>query len=107
MVNWENIRTGTMILNEFQDKIKSLCEEYENKLAGACPENISSLFGDQILFQPRLQINSQHNITENEAKNNGFINAGYPIGEDYVFFKKCVNGVDVICVIPKEVRNEE
>lgn len=43
MINYEHIKAGIAVINEFRKELKALCEKYQAKLNDACPEDIEEM----------------------------------------------------------------
>lgn len=107
MINYKNIYAGAAVLNEFKDKLKTLCGEYEAKLAAVCPENISDeLWNEesQTLCPINIHISGRNGrITKDEITENSFvyIHSSGICNVDY--YEKEVNGISVVCSIERDV----
>ncbi len=103
MINYKNLYAGSMVLNEFKDKLKALCDEYTRKRDEACPENYASGLWDegcQCLRSIRIQFSAEENgITVDELVSENFIYQSSNDTSDY--YEKNINGIKNICSVKK------
>lgn len=100
----KDIYAGTMVLNEFKEKLKALCGEYTRKRAEACPENYASDLWDersQNLTSVWIQFSAKENgITIDELVSEGFVCRSTDTGD---YYEKMIDGVEVVCSVDREV----
>lgn len=100
----KDIYAGTMVLNEFKEKLKALCDEYTQKRAEACPENYASDLWDersQNVTSVWIQFSAKENgVTIGELVSEGFVCRSTDTGD---YYKKMIDGVEVVCSVDREV----
>lgn len=100
----KDIYAGTMVLNEFKEKLKVLCDEYTRKRAEVCPENYAyDLWDekDQTVKCVRIQFSAKENgVTIDELVSEGFVCRSTDT-EDY--YEKMIDSVEVVCSVDREV----
>lgn len=100
----KDIYAGTMVLNEFKEKLKALCSEYTQKRAEACPENYASDLWDekdQTVKCVRIQFSAKENgVTIDELVSEGFVCRSTDTGD---YYEKMIDGVEVVCSVDREV----
>lgn len=100
----KDIYAGTMVLNEFKEKLKVLCGEYTWKRAEACPENYASDLWDersQNVTSVWIQFSAKENgVTIDELVSEGFVCRSTDTGD---YYEKMIDGVEVVCSVDREV----
>lgn len=100
----KDIYAGTMVLNEFKEKLKVLCDEYTGKRAEACPENYASDLWDersQNVTSVWIQFSAKENgVTIDELVSEGFVCRSTDTGD---YYEKMIDGVEVVCSVDREV----
>lgn len=100
----KDIYAGTMVLNEFKEKLKALCGEYTRKRAEACPENYASDLWDekdQTVKCVRIQFSEKENgVTIDELVSEGFVCRSTDTGD---YYEKMIGSVEVVCSVDREV----
>lgn len=100
----KDIYAGTMVLNEFKEKLKALCDEYTGKRAEACPENYASDLWDersQNVTSVWIQFSAKENgVTIDELVSEGFVCRSTDTGD---YYEKMIDGVEVVCSVDREV----
>ena len=100
----KDIYAGTMVLNEFKEKLKALCSEYTQKRAEVCPENYASDLWDersQNVTSVWIQISAKENgVTVDELVSEGFVCRSTDTGD---YYEKMIDGVEVVCSVDREV----
>ncbi len=106
MINYKSLYAGVMVLNEFKDKLKALCDEYTQKRAEACPENYAS----DSLWDKRSQTvggiwiqfsAKDNNVTADELAAEGFVYKRTYDTTDY--YEKEIDGIEIVCTFDREV----
>ena len=114
MINFDHINAGVEVINEFIKRLEELCVEYDKKLAEACPENISDMIhlldtARRCCIRIQLTNNGYHDsdihYTEDELVTNGF--EVDRTEESTIWFKKEINGVNIVCPIHIKENSEE
>lgn len=103
MINNKNLYAGAMVLNEFKEKLKSLCGEYTQKLNEACPENIAKLWDEccqSVRFIKILFVAEDNHVTLDELVSEGFVCRSTDTGD---YYEKMIDGVEVVCSVDREV----
>lgn len=103
MINYEHIKTGIAVINEFRKELKVLCEEYQQKLDGVCPENISksiSRIADNRPYIHLVDISPEGHYTKDEIIEEGF-ELKYDEGERSLY-SDIFNCVEVVCTVHNE-----
>lgn len=100
----KDIYAGTMVLNEFKEKLKVLCSEYTPKRAEVCPENYASDLWDekdQTVKCVRIQFSAKENgVTIDELVSEGFVCRSTDTGD---YYEKMIGGVEVVCSVDRDV----
>lgn len=100
----KDLYAGAMVLNEFKEKLKVLCDEYTRKRAEACPENYASDLWDekdQTVECVRIQFSAKENgVTIDELVSEGFVCRSTDTGD---YYEKMIGGVEVVCSVDREV----
>ena len=96
-INYDRIKAGTAVINEFDKKLRVLCEEYQQKLSEACPEDIHYCIGDAA--KPRYCIQLRYNTLE-EALGDGFGNV-HEADNGSLHLSKEVDGMKIVTVVYK------
>lgn len=100
----KDIYAGTMVLNEFKEKLKALCSEYTQKRAEVCPENYASDLWDekdQTVKCVRIQFSAKENgVTIDELVSEGFVCRSTDTGD---YYEKMIDGIEVVCSVDREV----
>ena len=104
-INYDHIKAGTAVINEFDKRLKALCEEYQQKLSDACPEDICHCIGDAA--KPRYCIQLRYNTLEyntlEEALEDGFGNVcESDNGRLHLYLN--VDGMKIVTVVDKKGR---
>ena len=114
MINFDHINAGVEVINEFSKRLEELCAAYDKKLAEACPENICDMinifriirrFGIRIQLTNNGYHDSDIHYTEDELITNGF--EVDRTEESTIWFKKEINGVNIVCPIHIKENSEE
>ena len=96
-INYDHIKAGAAVINEFDKRLKALCEEYQQKLSDACPEDICHCIGDAA--KPRYCIQLRYNTLE-EALGDGFGNV-CESDNGRLHLSKEVDGMKIVTVVYK------
>ena len=100
----KDLYAGTMVLNEFKEKLKVLCDEYTRKRAEACPENYASDLWDekdQTVECVRIQFSAKENgVTIDELVSEGFVCRSTDTGD---YYEKMIGSVEVVFSVDREV----
>lgn len=97
-INYDHIKAGTAVINEFDKRLKALCEEYQQKLSDACPEDIHHCIGD-VTTKSRRCIQLHYNTLE-EALEDGFGNVSDT--DDALHLSREVDGMKIVTVVGKK-----
>lgn len=108
MIDNEKILAGVEVLKEFKDKLKTLCDEYTQKVSEACPENISSGLWDeraQTVHSIYIMLSGEENgVTKDELISENFKYKHSSRTSD--FYQKVIDGIDVTYAFKKEKQDE-
>lgn len=99
----KDIYAGTMVLNEFKEKLKALSSKYTQKRAEVCPENYASDLWDekdQTVKCVRIQFSAKENgVTIDKLVSEGFVCRSTDTGD---YYKKMIDGIEVVCSVDRD-----
>lgn len=98
-MNYDHIKAGTAVINEFDKRLKALCEEYQQKLSDACPEDIYHCIED--VSKSRYRCIQLRYSTLEEALGDGFGNVR-ETDDGELHLNQEVDGMKIVTVVGKK-----
>lgn len=103
MINYEHIKAGIAIINEFRKELKVLCERYQAKFNEACPEDIGDIISHVAGHHIWVQISD--NSPEEHYSKEEIVSDGFEFDHHYddtTFYRREIDGVNVYACIHNE-----
>ena len=99
-INYDHIKAGTAVINEFDKKLRALCKEYQQKLSDACPEDISRSI-EGVHSDAYYCILLPMYDTLGDALKDGFGNACETVN-DLLHLSQEVDGIKIVTAVCKK-----